>query len=282
VSITGLSDAEIMRQAEQGDLRPQFNPHAVITWPVDSRDGLFDRSAVRQALSHRFFELSRPIADGCREPGLNMRLGDAGRFFYLIETLQRLGYDSIEQTLLVLLDEFSLLEQRSYDELYLWSIVELSRRNPEYVDTFWPMALTLDLRFRSASWKRLDDRGLVDWPYRLTELVMYFYVHYTTPRQRTDELRPRAEHDQLPEDFFRERIRQRRRREPEEQELRLREFHHVMKRHYLPLATCLRRVLGQLSEEQTALLMDTLRELARHERRPAFGDAHGLLFKEMR
>lgn len=141
MSIQGLSESEIIEQAERGELRPQFNPRSVVTWPLESGNGYFDAKAVTAALANRFFELARPIADAHREPGLNMRISDAGRFFYLVEALERLGYQGIESMLLVFLDEFSQLEQRSYDELYLWSIVELSRRNPQHIDTFWPSTL---------------------------------------------------------------------------------------------------------------------------------------------
>ena len=38
---------------------------------------------------------------------------DAGPFFYLVETLTRLGCAELEGTLLILLDEFAQLEERS-------------------------------------------------------------------------------------------------------------------------------------------------------------------------
>lgn len=237
VSIQGLSESEILEQAERGELRPQLNPRSVVTWPLEARNGHFDAKAVVAALANRFFELARPIADAHREPGLNMRIADAGRFFYLVEALERLGYQGVESMLLVFLDEFSQLEQRSYDELYLWSIVELSRRNPQHIETFWPMALTLDMRFRASSWQRPADLELVDLPYRMTELVMYYYALHTVYRRSNG--RPR----------------------------------------YDSLATCLRRILRKLSKSEAELMMETLRDLARHQRRPAFGDAHGLLLK---
>jgi hypothetical protein len=237
VSIHGLSEAEILEQAERGDLRPQFNPRSVVTWPLESGNGHFDPKVIVPALANRFFELARPIADAHREPGLNMRISDAGRFFYLIEALERLGYQGVEGMLLVFLDEFSQLEQRSYDELYLWSIVELSRRNPDHIDTFWPMALTLDMRFRASPWERPADYSLVDLPYRMFELVMYYYAFQTIYRAANG------------------------------------------RRRYPSLLSCLRRIRGKLSESEDDLLMETLRDLARHERRPAFGDAHGLLLK---
>src|SRR5262249_6031532 len=95
-------------------------------------------------LHNRFFELSRPIADAFHEPTLDMQVGDPARFFATVEALDRLGYNGVEQSLLVLLDEFAQLEQRSYDELYLWSITELSRRSGDHVEALWPMVLTLD------------------------------------------------------------------------------------------------------------------------------------------
>src|SRR4051794_28557638 len=85
-------------------------------------------------LHNRLFEMSRPIADAFHEPGLDMQVGNPDRFFETVQALDRLGYGGVEQSLLVLLDEFAQLEQRSYDELYLWSIIELSRRNGDQVE----------------------------------------------------------------------------------------------------------------------------------------------------
>lgn len=201
-------------------------------------------------LHNRFFELSRPIADAFHEPGLDMQVGNPDRFFATVQALDRLGYGGLEQSLLVLLDEFAQLEQRSYDELYLWSIIELSRRNGDQVETLWPMVLTLDLRFRAEPWQRPAEFSLLDRPYRMTELVMYFYVLAT--------------HEPEPDDLYLV--------EDEAQAV-------PPRRRYPPLATCLRRIRRQLSEEQTALMKNTLRELARTERHPAFGDAHGLLLR---
>jgi len=201
-------------------------------------------------LHNRFFEMSRLIADAFHEPGLDMQVGSPERFFATVEALDQLGYDGVEQSLLVLLDEFAQLEQRSYDELYLWSIIELSRRNGDHVERLWPMVLTLDLRFRAEPWQRPDEFSLRERPYRLTELVMYFYVLAT--------------------------------HEPEPDELYLVEDEAQAvppRRRYPPLATCLRRIRRQLSEEQFALMKNTLRELARTGGHPAFGDAHGLLLR---
>src|SRR5262249_31435632 len=181
------------------------------------------------------------------EPGLNMRMGDSGRFFYLVETLQRMGHEGLEGMLRVFLDEFSQLEQRSYDELYLWCIVELSRRSAENVAMFWPMALTLDLRFRAKPWQRPADVELFDQPYRLTELVMYYYELYTIGRVLSGEIR---------------------------------EGQPTYRRRYPSLARCLRRVLPHLSGAEHLLLKQTLGDLAhayQDKRRPAFGDAYGLL-----
>jgi len=201
-------------------------------------------------LLNGLFAQARPIADACREPGLDMAVSDPAPFFAGIAALETLGYDGIEPTLLMFLDEFCQLEQRSYDELYLWSIVELSRRNLDHVDAFWPLALTLDLRFRAANWQR-PTGTLLEQPYRLTELVMYHYVLATRP--------PAFDLDALPD-----------------------EANSPAPRRYPPLATCLRRFYRQLTEVQAALLLDTLRELARQERQPAFGDAHGCLLEDIR
>jgi hypothetical protein len=268
------AELELIRLAEEADLRPQVNPRAVVNWPRTPGNGKFERDIILPALLNRFFELSRPIADACREPGPNMRLGDAGRFFYLVEALERVGYDRVPEMLLVFLDEFGQLEQRSYDELYLWSIVELSRRNPEHIDAFWPMAVTLDLRFRSASWQRPAGSSPVDEPYRLIELVMYYYVPYTVRSEPTGEMRPVP--FPIPEDLFIERYRERHGEEPEPDQMVL--ARPVMRRRYPSLLTCLHRVRRKLQADEDALLMDTLRELVR--RRPAFGDAHGHLTRK--
>jgi hypothetical protein len=275
VSIHGLSEAEILEQAERGDLRPQFNPRSVVTWPLESSNGHFDPKVIVPALVNRFFELARPIADAHREPGLNMRISDAGRFFYLIEALTRLGYQGVEGMLLVFLDEFSQLEQRSYDELYLWSIVELSRRNPDHIDTFWPMALTLDMRFRAEPWSRPAEYGLIDHPYRMIELVMYYYVLGTMEREPTDELRfvPRP----IEVDLYVRSYRERHGTEPPDPF----EFiqRPVMRRRYPSLARCLRRILWTVSDSERDLLMDTLRDMFRNTGRAAFSDARGTLFR---
>lgn len=202
-------------------------------------------------LLNGLFAQARPIADACREPGLAMTVSSPAPFFAGIAALEKLGYDGIEQTLLMFLDEFAQLEQRSYDELYLWSIVELSRRNLDHVAAFWPLALALDLRFRSTKWQR-PDGSLLEQPYRLTEQVMYHYVVATRPPELDmDALEALDGNGHAP-------------------------------RRYPPLATCLRRCVREISEDQAGLLLDTLRELARQERYPAFGDAHGLLLEDIR
>ncbi|MCS6851877.1 MAG: hypothetical protein NZ700_11995 [Gemmataceae bacterium] len=153
-----------------GDLRPQYNPQA----PVLRQFSAEERTAVEPVLLARFLELRRPIADSSTQTGPPRRLSDIGRFFYLVEALQRLGSNRIDHTLLCLLDEFSILDLSSYDELYLWSIVHLSRQSLAHVRTFWPMAIDLDCRYRFPPWKRAG--SCVDEPYRFTELVFFYYV----------------------------------------------------------------------------------------------------------
>ncbi len=222
------------------------------TTPTDElNDG--SRSDELNRLLNRLFEMSRPIADGFHEPGLDMQIGDPERFFEIIRGLERLDYPNIEQSLLMLLDEFAQLEQRSYDELYLWSIVELSRRQGDHVEMLWPLVLTLDLRYRAEPWERPDEFTLLDRPYRLSELVMFFYVRSTHERE------PEADEIELMEGELIEPV-------PEP-------------RRFPPLATCLRRIQGQLNDEQRALMLNTLRELYQTQRHPAFGDAHGLLLR---
>jgi hypothetical protein len=278
VSIHGLSESQILEQAERGDLRPQFNPRSVVTWPLEARNGHFDDKVVVQALVNRFFELARPIADAHREPGLNMRISDAGRFFYLIEALERLGYQGVEGMLLVFLDEFSQLEQRSYDELHLWSIVELSRRNPDHIDTFWPMALTLDMRFRAEPWSRPPDKILIDHPYRMIELVMYYYFLCTMEREPTSESRIVARPIEV--DLYVRSYRERHGMDPPDPFAVIQRP--VMRRRYPSLARCLRRIFWTISESERNLLMETLREMFRHTGRAAFSDAHGTLFRVLK
>jgi hypothetical protein len=77
------------------------------------------------------------------------------------------------------LDEFAQLTEKSYDEVFLWSIVQLSRTDMRFVKSFWPQVIALDLRYRSAPWKRPAGTRLYEQPYRLMDLVFYFYVIYT-------------------------------------------------------------------------------------------------------
>src|SRR5262249_51619275 len=189
----------------------------------------------------------RPIADASTGPHAAMRLQDAGSFFYLMETLKRLGCPRLEETLGILLDEFLHLEERSYDEVYLWCLVELSRTRPVHVRTYWPQVFSLDLLHRPAAWQRPTGVALVDQPYRLTDLLFYYYVLNTLHLQvpATDYMgRPRVRHDRVP----------------------------------LTLARCLASIAGDLSEAQLELVRRALSELpVLEKRRPAFGDALGLL-----
>jgi hypothetical protein len=167
-----------IHEAERGDLRPQFNPRAAVTWrPLPG-----EREKLEPVLFDRFLELSRPIADASTGAGPEARLQDAGRFFYLVEALRRLGCTRVEETLCVLLDEFAHLDERSYDELYLWCLVELSRTDSIHVDTYWPQVLALDARYRGEPWQRPEGVHPVEQPYRLTDLLFYYYVLYTLNR----------------------------------------------------------------------------------------------------
>jgi hypothetical protein len=241
----------VAREAERGDLRPQFNPLAPLgESPKDLR-------AVESVLLERFFRLSRPIADASRIPEQDIldirldrkpapRLSDAGCFFYLVETLRRAGSSQVEETLLVILDEFLQLSECSYDEIYLWSIVELSRRDTKYVERFWPAVIALDQRFRHEDWRRpfksfftggrryLPNGTRVDLPYRMCELLFYFYAIYTI---------------------------------------------HLKKRPSPPpsLGRCISMISGQLSGEQKQLVAQTLQQMDYVGGRALYGDAKGML-----
>jgi hypothetical protein len=232
-----------IHEAERGDLRPQFNPNAAVNWqtlPGDAKE-------IEKVLIDRFLELARPIADSSRGAGPEARLQDAGPFFYLVETLKRLGFDRLPETLRVLLDEFSQLEESAYDELYLWSIVELSRTDPAHVDTYWPQVLTLDLHYRAEPWERPEGVHLVDQPYRLTDLLFYYYVIYALKIPSPPS---------TPYDWHRE----------------------SPKPEAPSLGSHLRRIAPSLTAEQLEMARRALRELADAERnRPAFGDARGLI-----
>src|SRR5262245_29758760 len=167
-----------VQQAQNGDLRPQINPQAAVILAELPTE----RAALRPVLIDCFFQLKRPIADSTDSNSTDLRLQDAGPFFYLVEALRRVGYEELDQTLCVLLDEFAQLEERSYDELYLWCIVELSRRDTRHVETYWPLVLTLDLQYRSAPWQQSTGAHPVERPCRLTDLLFYYYVLYT-PRK---------------------------------------------------------------------------------------------------
>jgi hypothetical protein len=228
-------------EAAHGDLRPQFNS-ASPAWPSSDLD-----KALEPILLDRLLQLSRPIADASTGPHPDMRLSDAASFFYLLETLKRLDCRRLEETLGILLDEFLQLEERSYDELYLWCLVELSRTRSAHVRTYWPQVFSLDLLHRSAAWQRPKGVALVDQPYRLTDLLFYYYVLGTLHLQvpPTDFMgRPRVRQGYVP----------------------------------LTLARCLASIAGELTEAQLELVRRALKELALLEkRRPAFGDALGLL-----
>jgi hypothetical protein len=160
----------LAREAVNGDLRPQFNPASLL-----SRN-LRDLKSVEPVLLERFFHLSRPIANAATSPTSDMRLRDSAHFFYLIETLRRSGCAHLYETLLVILDEFLQLDEHSYNELYLWSIVELSRHDPGNVEKFWPAVIALDQRYRSEPLIRVTGMAPVDQPYRMCELLFFYYV----------------------------------------------------------------------------------------------------------
>ncbi len=227
-----------IHEAERGDLRPQFNPNAAVTWqPLPE-----ELKEIEPVLIDRFLDLARPIADSHAGAGPGSRLQDAGRFFYLIETLRRLGFTRLEETLCVLLDEFAQLDERSYDELYLWCIVELSRSDPKYVDTYWPQVLSLDARYRSEPWTRPAGVPLVEQPYRFTELLFYYYALYTITPHTGMTAQPGLVRVEAPS-----------------------------------LGGRLKRVEPRLSDEQVEVARLALDELYAADPRPVFDDARGLL-----
>jgi hypothetical protein len=169
-----------LTEAERGDLRPQFNRYAAAArhWELGPWPEL------QPILLDRFSQLHRPIADASRAAGPEARLSDIGSFLYLVETLRRLNYPNVEEMLCILLDDFSPHEERSYDELYLWCVVELSRVDGKYVRRFWPEVFGLDANFRGGDWRRDPECHLIDQPYRLTDLVFYYYeINTRAPRQ---------------------------------------------------------------------------------------------------
>lgn len=226
--------------AARGDLRPQFNSLSLLR----CREVPRDRVAFQNVLRQRFLEFSRPIADASRGVTPGMRLSDAGQFFYLIEALQRLGYTQLDDALLMLLDEFLELEPSAYNELHLWSIVQLSRNDRRHIDTFWPMVIALDQRYRSEAWIRPAGTAIVEQPYRLTELLFYLYVLYTLHQ----EPKPK------PVALSRARIMR-----------------------YPSLGARLVGIAAYLSLEQLDFVGEVLTQLDRQEGRFVFGDAHGLI-----
>ena len=240
-----MDSQSLLQHAEFGDLRPQVNPLAVSARLLSAAEG----RQVEPLLLNRFLPLGKPIADARAHSRPDMRLDDAGPFFYLVETLERIGGSRLNETLLIFLDEFAQLEQRSYDQLYLWSIVQLSRSEPGSIEVFWPLAIALDLRYRPEPWSRLVGTTPFDQPYRFSELLFTSYVKYTLQRW----------HD------------------PAESPPRV-------KRRYPSLLTCLKRVTPLLADDQREFLFDTLREMARHEltrerKVVAFSDALSFLQK---
>src|SRR4051812_20578695 len=87
----------------------------------------------------------------------------------------------------ILPGEFSPFEEGADDELYLWCLVQLSRAGEQYVRRYWPDVLQLDANFRAGVRVRPPDTHLIDRPYRLTDLLLYYFALYT----RNDRHRPR-------------------------------------------------------------------------------------------
>jgi hypothetical protein len=227
-----------IHEAEQGDLRPQFNPNAAVTWqPLPG-----ELKEIEPVLIDRFLDLARPIANSSLGAGPEARLQDAGHFFYLVETLKRLGFARLEETLCVLLDEFAQLNERSYDELYLWCLVELSRTDSKYVDTYWPQVLSLDARYRCEPWVRPAGVPLVEQPYRFTDLLFYYYALHTITPHTAMTAQPGVVRVESPS-----------------------------------LSSRLIRVLPNLNDEHVEIARRALEELNTADRRPVFGDALGLL-----
>ena len=137
---------DLVHEAERGDLRPQFNAASVL------RKSPQELRSVERVLLDRLFHLSRPIACTPTSSAGDLRLSDSGRFFYLVEAIRRAGGAQLDETLLVILDDFLQLTERSYDELYLWSIVELSRRDRRHVEVFWPAVIALDQPLPNDPW----------------------------------------------------------------------------------------------------------------------------------
>ncbi|MBY0524706.1 MAG: hypothetical protein K2R98_14980 [Gemmataceae bacterium] len=190
-------------------------------------------------LLDKLFSRARPIADACAESRSDMRLSDMGQFLLAAEAFGVFNHQRLHDTLLTVLDEFAVLDRHAYHEQHLWSIVYLSRLDLQHVETFWPLAIALDLRYRPAPWKRSANVAIVDQPYRFTELLFYYYAINTLQRlPRSGGLR-----------------------------------------RYRSLAACVNRLQRNLSGDEQALMIQTLRDLASTEKRPVFGDAAGLLLK---
>jgi hypothetical protein len=237
-----------IHEAEHGDLRPQFNPNA----PVVVQALPEDLPALEAILLDRFFALSRPIADASAGLRPDLRLSDAGHFFYLIEALHRFRYPRLNETLLIILDEFLNLVERSYDELYLWCLVQLSRTDRQYAQSFWPEVFSLDLRYRNRPWQRPAGVRVYEQPYRFTDLLFYYYVLYSKQFQRIGDLRW----------------------DPVQGWQR-----HKERPASPSLGSLLKGMQPALSAGQLHVIEQALRELAEEDtRRPTYGDALGLLF----
>jgi hypothetical protein len=233
-----------IHEAEFGDLRPQFNPNA----PLVSQVLPEELSTLETILLDRFFALARPIADASTSQAPDLRLSDAGRFFYLIETLKRFRYPRLNETLQIILDEFLNLDERSYDELYLWCLVQLSLTDQQYAQAFWPHVFSLDLRYRNRPWQRPSGVHAYEAPYRLTDLLFYYYILYAKQRQL------RHTYDRVQGWRYQER----------------------------PASPSVGAILlalkPALSAGQLLVIDRALGELAAQDRRPTYHDARGMLF----
>jgi hypothetical protein len=205
------------------------NAHAPINRPPPE---------VGPVLTDRLLRLARPIADGSEGSGPHLRLQDSAQFFYAIEALKRLGDARLPETLCMILDPFTELQESAYDELYLWCLVELSRTDPRYVDTYWPLVLTLDLTRRPGPWRRPKGVQAYERPYRMSELLFYYYV-INTLQMTAWPMPPRHRFETL--------------------------------------GSHLQRLRPHLDSGQLGAARSSLTELVAAQGRPAFGDALGLL-----
>ncbi|MFN3730534.1 MAG: hypothetical protein ACK4XJ_12635 [Fimbriimonadaceae bacterium] len=160
------------------DFRPQVNPALLAAWRI-AADQL---STFEPVLVDGLFRLARPIPDPRDPSRAPAPLQDAGQFFYLFELLRRCHPEGWQDTVRVLLDDFCRLDEQAYQDVFLWGIVELSRFDVRHVEMFWPMVLDLDLTYRAAPWPRPAGVRLTEQPYRMLELLFYFYVLYTRSR----------------------------------------------------------------------------------------------------